>query len=162
MTQRSGGSTSSSLWIFKTLRLSSATPEEAHFGHLHPQSHSFVQYSKLIGHRWRLGSWWTGKLRALSSGSAPSSPQWSVTTPTLHLMPHQTACPSHTKFPLAREEDPDIKPPHLGWQHTPTQREQATVFWEGTTLSIPALFGNLRLRYNKYFFAHNKLILWKL
>lgn len=56
---------------------------------------------------WELDGRWTVKSKALPSGSAPSSPQWSGATSAVLVMLHQTACPSQVplshRFPIVNK-----------------------------------------------------------
>ena len=102
--------------------------KEAHFGRLYPRSYSYGHYPKLM----TIVEGWTGKSRALPSGSAPSTLQWSFTMPAL------TA--SSTRLSISRSILPSLvkKTPRylnfLAWGSASLPL-QSTVFWQRTMAS---------------------------
>ncbi len=108
--RRSSCSTPSSLWMSElftlSIRVSPATLRRKLIVSAIPY---FWSLPKSYDRRWGLECRMTGKLKALFSGSALSSPQWSSTTATLLLRQYKSICRSYTPCYPPGEDDPEIQ-----------------------------------------------------
>ena len=94
----------------------------------------FQSLPRAHDHRWGLERRLTRKSKALPSGSASSSPQWSSGTPADLLMPQQIPCLFHTSFYWHWWTRP-LSSFTRGKNSPPTWRGQFIVFWQRTMAS---------------------------
>lgn len=109
-------------WVYLSSRSSSKgrchPAEKTYFSCLYPCS-LFAH-----NHSWGLELRFAGKFRALSSVSAPSSTQQSVTTPALLMLLHHNPSPAHTPFSHHSWARPwDTYTPTLGIATRPQQHQ---------------------------------------